>query len=140
MRITEYGVMVEGEAKAEALAANEPLCFWGGVDVTSGKIQDIHHVLCGECVTGKILCISYDRGSCSSSGVILEMMCQGTSPAGLLCVEAEPVLALGPIIGGKMFDRNMPMRTISKEVLEQIKNGDMITFTENEIIIESADR
>ena len=136
MWITDYQEMVEGEVTAPAVAGTMSLSFWGGVNVKTGQIEDIHHDLCGENVTGKILCIPSDRGSCSGSGVLLEMVCNGTSPAGLLCVEAEPVLALGPMIGEKVFGKSMPVRTVSKEVLEQIKTGDVITFAKDAIVIE----
>lgn len=136
MKIVDFKVISEGNLKAEALASNTPLSFWGGVDVATGMIQDVHHDLCGENLTGKVLCIPYDRGSCSGSGVIFEMIRQGTNPAGLLCIEAEAVLALGPVIGERVYKRGMPIRTVSEEVLTQIKSGDQIVFTEDAIIIE----
>lgn len=136
MKIVDFKVISEGNLKAEALASNTPLSFWGGVDVATGMIQDVHHDLCGENLTGKVLCIPYDRGSCSGSGVIFEMIRQGTNPAGLLCIEAEAVLALGPVIGERVYKRGMPIRTVSEEVLTQIKSGNQIVFTEDAIIIE----
>ena len=136
MEIREYGVVMEGTLEAEALAAETPLSFWGGVDVATGMIQDVHHDLCGENLTGKVLCIPYDRGSCSGSGVIFEMIRQKTNPAALLCVEAEAVLALGPVIGERVYQRSMPIRTVSADTLKKIRSGDKITFTENAIIVE----
>ena len=70
--IKEFKVLLEGNPNAEALVSQEPLSFWGGVDVASGAVLDIHHDLCGENVTGKVLCLPYDRGSCSGSGVLIE--------------------------------------------------------------------
>ena len=136
MRITEYGVMVEGTVEAEALAADTPLSFWGGVDVSTGMIQDVHHDLCGQNLTGKILCLPFDRGSCSGSGIILEMIRQGTNPAGILCIEAEAVLALGPVIGKKVYQRSMPIRTVPKEILGKIRSGSKVIFAEAAIVIE----
>ena len=136
MKIIDFKVISEGNLRAEALASNIPLSFWGGVDVATGMIQDVHHDLCGENLTGKVLCIPYDRGSCSGSGVIFEMIRQGTNPAGLLCIEAEAVLALGPVIGERVYKRGMPIRTVPEEILTQIKSGDTIIFTEDAIIIE----
>ena len=51
--IKEFKVLLEGNPSAEALVSQEPLSFWGGVDVASGDVLDIHHDLCGENVTGK---------------------------------------------------------------------------------------
>ena len=80
MKILDYQVIVKGCPAAEALASPTPLSFWGGVNAASGMIQDVHHSLCGESIRNKILCVPYDRGSCSSSGVMLEMIRQGTNP------------------------------------------------------------
>ena len=52
--IKEFKVLLEGNPSAEALVSQEPLSFWGGVDVASGAVLDIHHDLCGENVTGKV--------------------------------------------------------------------------------------
>lgn len=136
IRITEFGTMMPGNVSAEALASDTPLSFWGGVDVATGMIQDVHHDLCGENTAGKVLCIPYDRGSCSGSGIIFEMLRQGTNPAAILCIEAEAVLALGPVIGERVYRRSMPIRTVSEEVLVQIRSGDIVTFTKDAIIVE----
>ncbi|MEG0806351.1 MAG: DUF126 domain-containing protein [Lachnospiraceae bacterium] len=136
MVITDYKVIVEKEVSAQALTTSTSLSFWGGVDPATGRIQDIHNSLNGENLTGKVLCIPYDRGSCSSSGVMLEMIRRGTNPVAILCIEAEAVLALGPIIGEKMYGRTIAMRTVSEELFYRISNGSIITFTEDTIVVE----
>ncbi len=136
MRITEYTVVVEGCADAEALVSDTSLSFWGGVNASTGMIQDVHHSLNGQNLKGKILCVPYDRGSCSSSGVMLEMIRQGTNPAGILCIEAEPVLALGPIIGEKMYKRGIAMRTVSEETFRSIPGNCRIQFAEDAIVVQ----
>lgn len=136
MRITEYTTIVEGCADAQALVSDTSLSFWGGVNASTGMIQDVHHSLNGQNLKGKILCVPYDRGSCSSSGVMLEMIRQGTNPAGILCIEAEAVLALGPIIGEKMYKRGIAMRTVSEEIFKSIPENCRIQFTKEAIIIE----
>lgn len=136
MIVTDFQTIVAGNLKADTLKADTPLSFWGGVEVGTGLIQDVHHDLCGKILTGKVLCIPFDRGSCSGSGVLLEMIRQKTAPGAILCLGAEAVLALGPIIGEKMYQRSIAIRTVSKEVFDQIKTGDTISFTDDEIIIE----
>lgn len=136
MIITDYKVMVEGNVSADAIASQTSLSFWGGVNAASGMIQDVHHSLCGENLTDKVLCIPYDRGSCSSSGVMLEMIRQGTNPCAILCIEAEAVLALGPIIGEKMYGRGIAMRAIPEEYFKQIPEKCKVTFTDDSIVIE----
>lgn len=136
MRITEYTTIVEGCADAKALVSDTSLSFWGGVNASTGMIQDVHHSLNGQNLKGKILCVPYDRGSCSSSGVMLEMIRQGTNPAGILCIEAEPVLALGPIIGEKMYKRGIAMRTVSEETFRSIPANCRIQFAEDAIVVQ----
>ncbi len=135
MIIREYKVMVEGNAHAPAIKSDISLSFWGGVRAATGDIEDIHNDLCGENMTGKILCIPYDRGSCSSSGVMLEMIRKGTSPVAVLCIEAEAVLALGPIIGNRMYNRTIAMRAIPEELFHQIPRNSTIAFTDDAILI-----
>ena len=136
MILKDFKVIVEGEASGQALVSQTSLSFWGGVRATTGDIEDIHHDLCGENLKGKILCVPYDRGSCSSSGVMLEMIRQGTSPVAILCIEAEAVLALGPIIGNRMYGRSIAMRAIPEEDFKKLPKGCHIQFTEDAIIIE----
>lgn len=136
MIIKDYKVIVEGNCSAEALVSKTALSFWGGVNAMSGMIQDIHHSLCGQNCKDKVLVISYDRGSCSSSGVMLEMIRQGTNPCAILCIEAEAVLALGPIIGQKMYGRGIAIRTIPEDVFNELPEGCKISFTDDAIIVE----
>lgn len=137
MKITDYKVIVEGNVSGEVLFTETSLSFWGGVNAATGIVQDIHNCLCGENLTDKVLCIPYDRGSCSSSGVMLEMIRQKTNPIAILCIEAEAVLALGPIIGETMYQRSIAMRTVSEEIYKKIKNKSKIRFEENAIIVEN---
>lgn len=134
MVISDFGIIVPGNVSAEVLASDTPLCFWGGVDPKTGIVMDVHHPLNGKSVSGKILCIPGDRGSCSSSGVLLEMIRNLKHPAGIVCIEAEAVLALGPIIGEKMYQRTIPIRTVSKDAYEDLLYAHNITFTEDSIL------
>jgi len=133
--IDNFKILLEGNPQGQALVTDKPLSFWGGVDTATGRIQDVHHDLCGEVLTGKILCIPYDRGSCSGSGILIEMVKQRTAPAAILCLEAEPVLALGPLIGEKMYGRGMALRNISPEDYQKIATGDIVTLKDDCILI-----
>lgn len=135
MIIRDYKVIAQGNVEAEALASKVPLSFWGGADVYTGDIQDVHSDLYGKNASGKVLCIPQERGSCSGSGVIFEMIRLGTNPAAILCSEAEAIMALGPIIGKRVYNREMPIRTVPADVLSQIKTGDRIVFTEDSILV-----
>jgi predicted aconitase with swiveling domain len=71
------------------------LSFWGGVDPATGHVIDVHHPLNTTCLTGSILIMPSSRGSCTGSGVLLDMILTGRGPAALIFSEAEDVLTLG---------------------------------------------
>ncbi len=119
-------VIVEGAATGEALVSAMPISFWGGVDVATGKVIDVHHDLCGQCVSGKVLCIPSDRGSCSGSGVMLEMIRQNTAPSAILCLEAEPVLSLGSVLGLRLYGRGVAIHTVDKAIFDSLRSGENI--------------
>ena len=126
----ESKVIVEGGAKGKALVSKKPLSFWGGVSVADGSIHDVHHDLRGECLTGNVLCIPYAKGSCSGSGIMLEIIRVKKAPAAIICLEAEPVLSLGSVMGWMLYDRVVPIPTVSKDVFESIRMDDTVTVHE----------
>jgi len=118
--------IVNGNATGKAMTSNIPLSFWGGVDVNTGDVQDVHHNLYGQNISGNILCIPYDRGSCSSSGIMLEMIRRGVAPAAIICLDAEPVLTLGSIMGRKLYNSGVAIHTVSEDVFKELRHGDWI--------------
>ena len=137
MKLHDSKVVVSGIAKGNALVSDMPLSFWGGVDVKSGEIIDVYHSLNGECVTNQVLCIPYDRGSCSGSGIMLEMIRQNSAPAAIICLEAEPVLTLGSVMGNKIYGHGVVIHTVSKEVFKSIKHGTKIFIDDSGIRVEN---
>ena len=124
-------VIVSGNASGKAMTSNIPLSFWGGVDVNTGNVQDIHHNLYGQNISGNILCIPYDRGSCSTSGIMLEMIRREVAPAAIICLDAEPVLSLGSVLGQKLYNRGVAIHTVSEDVFNAIQHGDRIVVNHN---------
>ena len=55
-----------GDADGVALVLSQPLSFWGGIDVSTGRIIDRTHPDVGKSVTGAILVMPGGRGSSSS--------------------------------------------------------------------------
>lgn len=137
MEIKKYEIIVSGNAEGEAFVSPKPISFWGGIDPANGVIEDIHNSECGKCITGKIFCLPRDKGSCTGSAVLLEMIRAKTNPAAILCVEAEPVMSVGPIISNKIYNINVPIRLITQTELDQIKSGDHVYLTDDSILIES---
>lgn len=135
MEIKSFKTIVPGTASGVACVSSLPISFYGGVDPETGKIRDIYNELQGEYLQGKILCMPGSKGSCSGSAVVLELIRKGLCPAGILCLEAEPILTLGAIIGKKIYHRAMPILTIQKEHYDKIHSGDSIEIKEDGVYV-----
>jgi len=95
-----------GKARGKALVCNAPLSFLGGVDPSTGLIQDTDQEVRGQSVQDRVLVFPRGRGSTVGSYVIYELKCNGLAPAGIINTEAEPIIATGAIISGiPMVDR-----------------------------------
>lgn len=100
---------VWGQAAGAVLSSTVELSFWGGVDPASGEVIDRHHSLSGQRLAGRILAIPGGRGSCSGSGVMLELLLNGQGPAGLVFERAEDILTLGVIVAEELFATSVPV-------------------------------
>ena len=107
--------ILPGRAAGPILATDEPLSFWGGVDPATGRIIDVHHPLHGQCLTGTVLFMPSSRGSCTGSGVLLDLVLSGRGPAALVFREAEDVLTLGALVAAGMFGAVLPVLRLTPE-------------------------
>ena len=101
--------IIPGAASGQVLATDEGLSFWGGVDPLTGVVIDAHHPLCGLSISGRVLVMPTTRGSCSGSGVMLDLALNGLAPAAFVFREPEDVVTLGALIAGRMFERPVPV-------------------------------
>ena len=107
--------LIHGDAHGDVLFSDVALSFWGGVDAATGRIIDRHHPLCGAVLSGKVLAIPSSRGSCSGSGVLLELILNGHAPAALVFAEQEEILPLAIIIAEEMFGLSLPAVRLSPD-------------------------
>ena len=111
----------KGSAKGPALISGEPLSFLGGVDPKTGEIIEEGHPLKGENVKGKILIFPHGKGSTVGSYVMLGLSKNNKAPAGIINLEAEPIIIVGAIISKiPMVDRP------AKDIFQIVKNGDIL--------------
>lgn len=101
--------LVPGSAQGRVLACSDGISFWGGVDPESGRIIDVHHPNHGATVTGRVLAMPTSRGSCSGSGVLLELALTGRAPAALVFCEGEETLTLGALVAQLVFGKTVPV-------------------------------
>lgn len=112
--------ILAGDAAGAVLATHEPLSFWGGVDPATGLIIDIHHPLHGQSVTGRMLVMPSSRGSCTGSGVLLDLVLSGRGPSALVFRDPEDVLTLGALVAAGMFDRVLPVLRVSPGIFDAL--------------------
>ncbi|MET0531255.1 MAG: aconitase X [Microvirga sp.] len=96
------------------------LSFWGGVDPQTGGVIDQHHPLCGESLAGRVLAIPSGRGSCSGSGVLLELILNGHAPAAIVICEREEILTLGALVAEVIFEQSIPVLRVEREVFARL--------------------
>lgn len=101
--------ILPGTAQGPVIASHEPLSFWGGVDPGTGRVIDVHHPLHGQAVAGAVLMMPSTRGSCTGSGVLLDLVLSGRGPAALIFSEPEDVATLGALIASEMFGHALPV-------------------------------
>ncbi|KQQ86262.1 aconitase family protein [Aureimonas sp. Leaf324] len=112
--------ILAGRAAGPILRLDEPLSFWGGVDPATAKVIDTRHPQHGACLSGAVVMMSTTRGSCSGSGVVLEMALSGVAPAALVFAEVEDVATLGALVAAEMFQRPIPVLRLDREAFDAL--------------------
>ncbi|MDP3198158.1 aconitase X [Tabrizicola sp.] len=121
--------ILPGQAAGEVLATTEPISFWGGVDPATGRVIDVHHPLAGQNMAGRILVMPGTRGSCTGSGVLLDMVLNGNAPAALVFSEPEDVATLGALIAAEMFGKALPVLRLSPEAWTRLAKATTAQIT-----------
>ncbi|MEM9104205.1 MAG: aconitase X, partial [Pseudomonadota bacterium] len=113
-------LFVAVDVEAELVVCKEGLSFWGGVDPDTGQVIDAHHHLHGQSLAGKIVVMPTSRGSCSGSGVLLQLALNGHAPAALVFRDDEEILTLGAVIASRMFDRTIAVLRLTADQHEAL--------------------
>lgn len=108
-------LLLGGAAQGPVLASTQGLSFWGGVDPATARVIDAHHSWHGQDLAGKVVMMPTSRGSCTGSGILLDLALSGKAPAALVFCEAEDVLTLGAIVAAQMFQRPIPVVRLSRD-------------------------
>jgi len=125
--------ILAGAAEGKVIATTEALSFWGGVDPATGKVIDVHHPLYGICLTGGVLFMPTSRGSCTGSGVLLDLILTGRAPSALVFCEAEDVLTLGALVAAEMFDKALPVIRLDAETFARFSRAAHVSIDQNTI-------
>ncbi|HMQ40954.1 MAG TPA: aconitase X [Paracoccus sp. (in: a-proteobacteria)] len=126
--------ILPGTGAGPVLAMDQGLSFWGGVDPDSAFVIDEHHPAYRADLNGRVVLMPTTRGSCSGSGVMLELMLNGNAPAALIFSEAEDVATLGALIGAEMFGQTLPVLRVTRADLAALARAERLSITEGAII------
>jgi predicted aconitase len=121
--------ILAGTASGPIIATTEALSFWGGIDPATGCIIDVHHPLHGICVSGAILMMPSTRGSCTGSGVLLDLALTGRAPAALIFSEDEDVVTLGALIAAEMFGKSLPVLRLNPQAFAALAKAPSAQIT-----------
>jgi len=113
-------LVVKANAQGKVLYCEQGISFWGGVDPNTGVIIDAHHPNHGASLAGCILMMSTSRGSCSGSGVLVELARNAKGPAALVFREAEDILTLGAMIAEQLFDRPIAVLRLPADTFDSL--------------------
>ncbi|WP_415184970.1 aconitase X [Phaeovulum sp.] len=125
--------IISGQTHGPILASSEGLSFWGGVDPATGIVIDAHHPLHGQSLAGKLLLMPTSRGSCTGSGVLLELIQNGHAPAALIFREAEDVLTLGALVAQRLFGMVVPVVRLGPADFAALSGAASATLSETGI-------
>lgn len=136
-------LFVQNDSNGQILTCKEGLSFWGGVDPDTGTIIDAHHPDHGASLAGRIVLMPTSRGSCSGSGVMLQLARNGQAPAALVFREEEDILTLGALIAGLLFERPVAVLRLAAPLYDALSEedeaeirGDTLRFGEYAIALQ----
>lgn len=129
-------ILVPGAASGDVIFSDMPLSFMMGVDSKTGTVIDAHHPLRGQQLHDKIVVLPCGRGSCSGSGVILELLLEGCAPAALVFSRREEILTLGVLLAKVMFSKSLPVVLLENPIaLQLLKKAGTARITDRELYI-----
>ncbi|KAJ5220478.1 Aconitase/3-isopropylmalate dehydratase large subunit alpha/beta/alpha subdomain 1/3 [Penicillium chermesinum] len=116
--------IIPGQADGSLVASDVALSFWGGVDPGNGRVIDSHHPLVGRSVQGNVLAIPSGRGSCTGSGIMLELLLQDRAPSALIFSREELILPIGVLVAQELFQKSIPVLQVSGSSFDKLLNFD----------------
>ena len=111
-----------GQTSGEVLVLDDPVSFWGGVDL-EGIISDRSHPQFGHSVVGKVLVMTSSRGSSSGSFSLMELIRIGLAPAAMVICEPDGVICTGVLVGQETFGLQLPVVEVKLSELPEFKTG-----------------
>jgi predicted aconitase with swiveling domain len=121
-------IISPGKSKGNAIVSNEPIGFYGGVDINTGIIIEKNHPLENKSIKDKILVFPCGKGSTVGSYVIYGLKKNKVAPLGIINEETETIVATGVILAG--------IPCIDKIDISKISDGDLLSLDAENGIVE----
>jgi len=116
-----------GKTESVAIVSEEPIGFYGGIDIKTGIVIEKDHPLEGRSVKDKILVFPCGKGSTVGSYVIYGLKKNGVAPSGIINKETETIVATGVILAG--------IPCVDQIEIEKIKDGDTILLDADNALV-----
>jgi predicted aconitase with swiveling domain len=121
----------EGYAEGEAIVSCSAFSFAGDLDPESGLFTVPEHALEGQKLAGKVFVFTTGHGSSFGPFYAYRAKKAGNAPAAMICIQAEPILALAVITADiPMVDK------LEKNPLDVIETGDYVKVDATKGIVE----
>ena len=118
--------LVLGKCEGEVLATLQPIAFAGGVDPSTGRINDPKHDLFRQSVSNKVLAFPHGKGSSATSLFIAELVRINKAPLAIINIHTEPILAAGALISKHFYNKVIPILVLEKESFHRLKTGQRV--------------
>ena len=102
------------------MVSETPLCFRSEFDPASGKVIDSQHPLYERYLSGRVLVMPSGTGSSGNTMHVRVAGLEGTAPAALVNLEADPPSILGCVIA------RIPVIKVAAADLNSIRDGDWV--------------
>jgi len=130
-KIVKCRSISEGYGEGEAIVSRQPLGFNHGIDVDTGVILEQDHVLEGQSVKGKVFVFPRGKGSTGGSSVVHRLGLSAGSPAAIINLSTETIVAVGAILSGlPVVDR------LEAELFDLIETGDYVKVDATKGVVE----
>ena len=112
-----------GDGTGDILWLDEPLSFWGGTDLATGIITDVHHPQHGTSLVGRVIVMAASRGSSSSSSVLAEQIRAGVAPAAILLESRDAIVTLGALAAAEVYGIRLPILLVDASEMAILPRG-----------------
>lgn len=130
MEVLTGRIIYEGNVSGEVLYSDEPISFFGHVDVDTGVVTEPGHPLQGKSISGKILVFPNAKGSTVGSYILYALKKHGNAPLAFIMKDCELIVAVGAIIS--------EIAGVDNIDISKLKTGDVISIDGEKVTIEGA--